>query len=59
MYYTVEIIIGIMCCGGCCMWYGECCSEYSICDSETPDKPDNDFVISETSSPIKKDHIEL
>jgi len=63
MTYVVEIIIGIMCCGGCFLWYGECCSECcsecSICDSETPAKPDNELVIPETISPIQKNHIEL
>jgi hypothetical protein len=60
MTYVFEIIIVIMCCGGCFMWYGECCSEEcSSYDSETTDKPDNDFVIPETSSPIQKNHIEL
>jgi hypothetical protein len=58
MSYIVEIIIVIICCGGCFFLFGECC-DCNICEIETPVKPNNGLVISETTSPIQDDQNEL
>ena len=58
MTYIIEIIIVILCCSGCFMFYAEC-GECCDCYTSTDINDKLELGASPVTSPIQNDHIEI